>query len=59
MDCSPPGFSVRGVLQERTLEWVAFLSPGGLPGPETEVTSPVLAGGFITTEPPRKPITFF
>ena len=24
MDCSPPGSSVRGVLQARTLEWVAI-----------------------------------
>ena len=35
-----------------------FPSPGGLPNPETEPTSPVapeLAGGFFTTEPPGKP----
>ena len=24
MDCSLPGFSVRGILQARTLEWVAI-----------------------------------
>ena len=24
MDCSPPGFSVRGILQAKILEWVAF-----------------------------------
>ena len=24
MDCSPPGSSVRGILQARILEWVAF-----------------------------------
>ena len=24
MDCSPPGSSVHGILQARTLEWVAF-----------------------------------
>ena len=24
MDCSPPGFSVHGILQERILEWVAI-----------------------------------
>ena len=23
MDCSPPGFSVHGILQERTLDWIA------------------------------------
>ena len=26
MDCSPPGFSVRGILQARILEWVAISS---------------------------------
>ena len=26
MDCSPPGSSVHGILQVRTLEWVAMLS---------------------------------
>jgi len=24
MDCSPPGFSVQGILQARILEWVAI-----------------------------------
>ena len=28
MDCSPPGFSVHGISQERILEWVAILIPG-------------------------------
>jgi len=26
MDCSPPGSSVHGILQARTLEWVAMSS---------------------------------
>ena len=26
MDCSPPGFSVHGILQARILEWVALPS---------------------------------
>ena len=29
MDCSPPGSSVHGLLQVRTLEWVAMLSSRG------------------------------
>ena len=29
--------------------------PGDLPDPETESTSPALAGGFFTPEPPGKP----
>ena len=30
-----------------------FPSPGDLPDPGIEPMSPVLAGGFFTTEPPR------
>ena len=38
MDCSPPGTSVHGILQERILEWVAmpqriFLTQGLNPSP--------------------------
>ena len=29
MDCSPPGFSVHGILQARVLEWVAISSSRG------------------------------
>ena len=31
MDCSPPGFSVHGILQARILKWVAMLSSRGSP----------------------------
>ena len=34
-----------------------FPTPGDLPDPEMEPTSPALAGGFSTTEPPGKPGT--
>ena len=34
-----------------------FPSPGDLPSPEIELTSPEVAGGFFTTEPPGKPIS--
>ena len=30
--------------------------PGHCPDPGIEPTSPALAGGFLTTEPPRKPV---
>ena len=33
-----------------------FSFPGDLPDPGIEPASPALAGGFFTTEPPRKPI---
>ena len=35
-----------------------FPSPGDLPDPGIEPMSPVLAGGFFTTEPPEKPTIF-
>ena len=31
-------------------------SPGHLPNPEVEPTSPALAGGSFTAEPPGKPL---
>ena len=34
---------------------LSFPSPGDLPDPEIEPTSPALADGFFTTEPPGKP----
>ena len=52
MGCSPPGSSVRGILQARILEWVAMPSTGDLPDPGTEatfLTSSALARGFLTT----------
>ena len=55
MDCSPPGSFVHRILQARILEWVAMPSPGDLPDPGIEPTSPVfpaLAGRFLTVEPP-------
>ena len=36
MDCSPPGFSVPGILVERILEWVPFPSPRDLPDPRDQ-----------------------
>ena len=57
-DCSPPGSSIHGILQARTLEWLPFPSPGDLPnrGIEPEFpASPALAGGFFTIEPPGSP----
>ena len=54
-DCSPPGSSVHGTLQARTLQWVPFPPPGDLsdPGTEPEASaSPALAGRFFASEPP-------
>ena len=55
MDCRLPGSSVHGILQARILEWVAMPSSSGSSDRGIEPTSPALAGGFFTTEPPGKP----
>ena len=47
-----------GILQARTLSWVAIPASGDLPDPGIEIASlasPALAGGFFTTVPPGKP----
>ena len=52
VDCSPPGASVRGVLQARTLEWVAVPSLGDLPHPGMDCGSPALESDSLPSEPP-------
>ena len=42
VDCSPPGSSVHGILQARTLQWLPDPSPGDLPDPGIEPRSPAL-----------------
>ena len=54
MDCSLTGFPVHGIFQARILEWVAISFSRGSSQPEVEPTSPALAGGFFTAEPPGK-----
>ena len=52
MDCNLPVSSVHGILQARTLEWVAMLSSRGSFNPGIEpmsLISPPLASGFFTT----------
>ena len=36
MDCSPPGFSVHGILQARIVEWVAIPSSRGSSQPRDQ-----------------------
>ena len=51
MHCSLPSSSVHGILQARTLEWVAISSSRDLPNPETEpapLVSSALAVRFFT-----------
>ena len=47
MDCSWTDISVHGISQARILEWIP--SPGHLPDPGIEPTSPALAGRLFTT----------
>ena len=49
MDYSPPGSSVHGILQARTLEWVAILFSRGSSQPKDQTQVSCIAGGFFTS----------
>ena len=55
MDYSPPGSSVHGILQARTLEWVAISFSRGSSQAKDRTLIFALAGRFFTTEPPGRP----
>ena len=48
MDCSPPGYSVRGILQSRILEWVTVSFSRGSSQPRDWSQVCRTAGEFIT-----------
>ena len=48
MDCSPPGFSVRGIFQARILEWVAMPSSMTSSWSRDRTQVSHIAGGFFT-----------
>ena len=52
MGRSPPGSSVRGILQARILEWVAIPFSGDLPDSGIEPRSPARQADFLPSEPP-------
>ena len=54
MDCCPPGSSVCGIFQARTLEWVAMPSSRGSSQPRGQTRVSCITGGFFTAEPPGK-----
>ena len=54
MDCSSPGSSVHGILQERILEWVAISFSRGSSQPRSQTGISYIAGEFFTAEPPGK-----
>ena len=55
IDCSLPGSSVHGILQQEYWSGLPFPSPGDLPDTGIEPVSSTVAGRFFTTEPLRKP----
>ena len=60
-DCSPPGSSVRRILQVKILEWVAISfsrgssQPRDLPNPGIEPRSPALQADSLQAKPHGKP----
>ena len=54
--CNPMDYTVDGILQARTLEWVAFLFSRVLPNPGIEPWSPALQMDSLPSESQGKPI---
>ena len=55
MDCSPPGFSVHGIVRTRILEQVAIASSKGSSPPRDRTCISCIAGRFFTAEPVTQP----
>ena len=55
MDCSPPGSSIQGTLQARTLEWVAMPSSRGSSPPMDQTRVSCIECGFFTSETSGSP----
>ena len=56
MDCSPPGSSVDGIFQARTLEWVAISSSGGSSQPRNQTRVSCISCIGRPVVPPGKPM---
>ena len=50
--CSPPGFSVHGILQARILEWVAIPFSKGFSQPRDQTQVSCIAADSLPSEPP-------
>ena len=59
MDCSLPGSSVRGFLQQENWSGLLFPSPGALPDPGIKPRSPALWEDSLPFEPQGKPKSDF
>ena len=55
MDCSPPGSSVHGILQARTLEWVAIFFSRESSQARDRTRVSLISGRFFTVWATRKP----
>ena len=49
--CDPMDYTIHGILQDRILEWVAFLFSEDLPNPGIEPRSPTLQADSLPGEP--------
>ena len=61
MDCSLPGSSIHGILQQKYRSGLPFPPPRGFPGIGIKLVSPmapVLAGRLFTIEPTLKPVSY-
>ena len=56
VDWSPPGSSIHGILQARTVEWVAISFSRGTSRPRDRTQVSCIAGGFFTTASPGSPL---
>ena len=56
-DSATPWTVVHGIPQARMLEWIAFPSPGDLPGPGVKLGSPGLQVDSLPAELSGKPMT--
>ena len=54
ISCSLPGFSVHGISQARSLEWVAISFSRGFSWPRDQTGSPALQADSLPSEPPGK-----
>ena len=54
MDCSPPGSSVHGIFQARTLEWAVISFSRGSFQPGTELVPPVSPALEVDSLPLRE-----
>ena len=55
MDCSTPGSSVHGILQQEYWSGLSFPIPRDLPNPGTEPRSPALQSDSLLSETPGTP----